>query len=55
LATFELSKNIAYKYGLLPNDALIAAACKRYGIKYIATFDDDFKKVEFLKIVKLED
>ena len=26
-----------------PNDALIAATCKHYGIKNIATFDSDFK------------
>ena len=44
---WELMKN----YNLLPNDALIAATCKHYGIKKIATFDEDFKKVEFLEVV----
>ncbi|MCK4310967.1 MAG: PIN domain-containing protein [Methanomicrobia archaeon] len=39
-------------YGLLPNDALIAATCKHYGIKNIATFDKDFKRVEFLNVWK---
>ncbi len=36
---------------LLPNDALIAATCKYYGIKKIATFDEDFKRVDFLEVV----
>ena len=40
-------------YGLLPNDALIAATCKYYGISKIATFDEDFEKVDFLEIVKV--
>ena len=35
------------KYHLLPNDALIAATCKYYGINKIATFDEDFEKVDF--------
>ena len=41
------------KYGLLPNDALIAATCKHYGIKKIATFDDDFKRIDFLEVVEI--
>ncbi|WP_457590311.1 PIN domain-containing protein [Geoglobus sp.] len=41
------------KYDLLPNDALIAATCKHYGIKKIATFDEDFKRVDFLEIVQI--
>jgi predicted nucleic acid-binding protein len=39
------------KYGLLPNDALIAATCKHYGINKIATFDPDFERVDFLEII----
>jgi len=39
-------------YKLLPNDALIAATCKHYGIKKIATFDEDFERVDFLEMVK---
>ncbi len=46
---FELIKT----YRLLPNDALIAATCKYYGIKKIATFDEDFKRVDFLKVVEV--
>ena len=44
---------IGVRYGLLPNDALIAATCKHYGIKKIATFDDDFKRVDFLEVVEV--
>jgi len=42
-------RNMAYefmkKYGLLPNDALILATCKFYGIKYLISFDGDFERV----------
>ena len=41
------------RYSLLPNDALIAATCRFYGIRRIATFDDDFKRVKFLRVVKV--
>lgn len=37
-------RNIMEKYKLLPNDALIVATCKHYGIKKIATFDEDFRR-----------
>ncbi len=50
---FDLSKEIVEKYKLLPNDALIAATCKHYSIKKIATFDDDFKRVNFLEVVEV--
>ena len=48
---FLLFHEMLKKYGLLPNDALIAATCKHYGIKKIATFDEDFKRVDFLEII----
>ena len=41
---------VMYQFNLLPNDALIAATCKFYGIQDIATFDNDFKRVDFLKV-----
>jgi len=41
------------KFRLLPNDALIAATC-HYGIRKIATFDEDFKRVDFIGVVKSE-
>ena len=48
---FSVSYLIIEKYGLFPNDALIAATCKHYGIKNIATFDSDFDSVDFLDVV----
>ena len=44
---------IMCEHKLLPNDALIAATCKHYGIRKIATFDEDFERVDFLEIVRL--
>jgi len=44
---------IIEKYGLLPNDALIAATCKYYRINKIATFDEDFKRVDFIEVVEI--
>jgi predicted nucleic acid-binding protein len=32
------------KYGLLPNDALILATCKFYGIKHLISLDRDFEE-----------
>ncbi len=49
----SLVLEIMQKYHLLPNDALIAATCKYYGINKIATFDEDFEKVDFLETVKV--
>ncbi|MEL9990291.1 MAG: type II toxin-antitoxin system VapC family toxin [Thermoproteus sp.] len=42
---------LAKRFGLLPNDALIAATCRFYGIETIATFDEDFKKIGWLKVI----
>ena len=50
----NLVRNVAEKYGLLPNDALIATTCKHHGINKIATFDSDFKRVDFLAVIELE-
>jgi predicted nucleic acid-binding protein len=51
----RLSKRISFEIKLLPNDALIAAACKHHGIRKIATFDPDFKRVDFLEVIELEE
>ncbi|HJH26065.1 MAG TPA: hypothetical protein C5S37_04645 [Methanophagales archaeon] len=32
---------------------LIAATCKHHGINKIATFDPDFKRVDFLEIITI--
>ena len=39
------------KYRLLPADALIAQTCKHYGIERILTFDEDFKRVPWLRVI----
>ena len=51
---FDVSKDVIKEYHLLPNDALIAATCKHQGITKIATFDSDFKRVDFLEIITPE-
>ena len=52
---FEISYLFSEIYGLFPNDALIAATCKHHGIRKIATFDPDFKRVDFLEMLELEE
>lgn len=47
----EIANSLATKYKLLPNDALIVATCKYHRIDKIATFDSDFKRVDFLEII----
>lgn len=39
------------KYNLFPGDALIAITAKHYGIDTILTFDEDFKRVPWLKVI----
>jgi len=46
------SKDVIKKYQLLPNNALIVSTCEFYGIEMIATFDNDFKRVETLEILR---
>ena len=50
---FEMAKTIIKVHRLLLNDALIAATCKYYGISKIATFDEDFARMDFLEVVKV--
>ncbi len=38
-------------YNLLPGDALIAITARHYGIDAILTFDEDFKRVPWLKVI----
>jgi len=44
-------KRVMDTYHLLPNDALIAVTCRHHGIDTIATFDDDFRRVDFLNVI----
>ena len=39
------------KYQLTPSDAIIALTCRHYGIDTILTFDEDFKKIPWLKVI----
>ncbi|MEB3788262.1 MAG: PIN domain-containing protein, partial [Desulfurococcales archaeon] len=39
------------EYKLLPNDAQITLTCKHYAIGTILTFDEDFKRVPWLKVI----
>ena len=43
--------NIVKEYNIQPNDALIALTCKHYGIDTIATLDEDFKRIPWLKTI----
>ncbi len=43
--------NLIESYGLLPNDALIAVAALKHGISTIATFDEDFRRVPWLRVI----
>ncbi len=45
------SIRLSWDFGLLPNDSLIVACCRYYGVNKIATFDEDFKKVPDLEII----
>ncbi len=38
-------------YNLLPGDALITITARHYGIDTILTFDEDFKRVPWLRVV----
>ena len=40
------------QYKLLPNDAQIAITCKYNNIKKIATFDEDFKQIPWLEVIR---
>ncbi|NOR78585.1 MAG: PIN domain-containing protein [Methanophagales archaeon] len=46
------AEDVIARYGLLPNDALIAATCTHHGIRKLATFNGDFKQVDFVEIIK---
>ncbi len=43
--------NTMDNYRLAPRDAIIALTCKHYDINAILTFDEDFKRIPWLKVV----
>ena len=47
----EELRDVIIKYRLLPTDAQIAVTCRYYGISTIATLDNDFKRIPWLKII----
>ena len=51
LDVIEEATRIAAEYGLLPNDSLIVATCKHYGINTIATFDEVFKRIPWIRVI----
>ncbi|MEB3861659.1 MAG: PIN domain-containing protein [Desulfurococcales archaeon] len=42
---------IMRNYNLLPGDALITITARHYGIDTILTFDEDFKRIPWLKVI----
>lgn len=40
---YRVSRGFMDEYGLLPNDALILATCKFYGLDHLASLDSDFE------------
>ncbi len=52
LEVLHHAKISSQKYNLLFSDAIHAASCEVYGIKNIATNDEDFDRVDFLKVWK---
>ncbi len=51
VASFEELLDTMVKYNLTPSDALIALTCRHHNIKTILTFDQDFKRVPWLKVI----
>ncbi len=43
--------NTMDNYKLAPRDAIIALTCKHFGINTILTFDEDFKRVPWLRVI----
>ncbi len=39
------------EYGLMSADSIITLTCKHYGITTIATLDEDFKRIPWLKVI----
>jgi len=50
-ATIDEIHETMIKYRLLPGDAIIALTCKHYSINTILTFDEDIKRIPWLRVV----
>ncbi|BEP17897.1 type II toxin-antitoxin system VapC family toxin [Pyrofollis japonicus] len=44
--------NAMRKFDLLPGDALIVTTAKHYNIDEILTFDEDFKRIPWLRVIQ---
>ena len=42
---------IMENYKLTPSDAVIASTCRHYGIDTVLTFDEDFKRIPWLRTI----
>ncbi len=51
VATIDEIHEVMLRYNLLSGDAIIALICKHYCIDTILTFDEDFKRVPWLRAV----
>ncbi|MCD6428771.1 MAG: PIN domain-containing protein [Desulfurococcales archaeon] len=49
--SIEELKEVITKYRLLPTDAQIAITCRYHNISTIATLDEDFKRIPWLKVI----
>ena len=47
----EELRDFIVRYKLLPTDVQIALTCRYYGISTIASLDEDFKRVQWLKTI----
>lgn len=50
-ASFEELLDTMVRYNMTPSDAIIALTCKNHGIDTIITFDEDFKRIPWLKVI----
>ncbi len=50
-ATIDEIHETMIKYRLLPGDAIIALTCKHHSVDTILTFDEDFKRIPWLKVI----
>ena len=48
---FEEYINVVTSYRLLPDDTRIVLTCKHYGVDTILAFDEDFKRVPWLRVM----
>ncbi len=50
-ASLQELVDVIKRFNLLPADGIIALTCKHYGIDTILTFDEDFKRIPWLRVL----